>query len=226
MPEPLTYYIISDLHLGSCHCQHHDLNKFLDFIEPRHQILIVAGDIYHCHPAEMPTEHQVILNRLQILRRKGEAVFLSGNHDHNVLDKSEQRRENFVPSYTLHTLTRTILITHGDKFDTFLPFQSLIKTLLQIVKRCLERIKHNPLHVADFAHQLCPPLYRIFLNMHIKRARIAAHEYLADTVICGHIHAFMHLQDKPEYLNPGSWTSSEPGYIEITQTTVHLKRWQ
>jgi UDP-2,3-diacylglucosamine pyrophosphatase LpxH len=74
--------ILSDVHLGSKHCQTHRLLDVLDR-EPFDRLILNGDTLHSLHLGKMRDEHWELLTRFRDLAREREVILIRGNHDHD-----------------------------------------------------------------------------------------------------------------------------------------------
>src|SRR5262249_52761359 len=123
--------ILSDLHLGSKHCQIEPLRAVLE--RESFDRLILNGDTLHnLNLRKLKPAHWALLEELRKLARSRELVLLRGNHDHAVPRDSEAFGPfDVLPSllgvpmaeeYRLDVGGRPYAVLHGDQFDPTLNY--------------------------------------------------------------------------------------------------------
>ena len=223
---------ISDLHLGSKHCNAEKLLKFLDGLET--EKLYLVGDIVDGWRLQKkwywPNKHNKIVQKLIKIAKKSEVIYITGNHDEFL---------RTIPDINLGEVTvynrfdhigvdgKRYLVTHGDMFD------HLMRT----------RGGRFVMHLGDIAYdgllylnRLVNVLRKIFnrppwsLAKFLKNKAKVAASYIGDFeqemstyckkkgyngVICGHIHhATIKNFDEVVYMNDGDWCESCTALVE------------
>ena len=223
---------ISDLHLGSKHCNADKLLKFLDGLET--EKLYLVGDIVDGWRLQKkwywPNKHNKILQKLIKIAKISEVIYITGNHDEFL---------RTIPDINLGEVTvynrfdhigvdgKRYLVTHGDMFD------HLMRT----------RGGRFVMHLGDIAYdgllylnRLVNVLRKIFnrppwsLAKFLKNKAKVAASYIGDFeqemstyckkkgyngVICGHIHhATIKNFDGVVYMNDGDWCESCTALVE------------
>ena len=223
---------ISDLHLGSKHCNADKLLKFLDGLET--EKLYLVGDIIDGWRLQKkwywPNKHNKIVQKLIKIAKKSEVIYITGNHDEFL---------RTIPNINIGEVTvynrydhigvdgKRYLVTHGDMFD------HLMRT----------RGGRFVMHLGDIAYdgllylnRLVNVLRKIFnrppwsLAKFLKNKAKVAASYIGDFeqemstyckkkgyngVICGHIHhATIKNFDGVVYMNDGDWCESCTALVE------------
>ena len=223
---------ISDLHLGSKHCNADKLLKFLDGLET--EKLYLVGDIVDGWRLQKkwywPNKHNKIVQKLIKIAKKSEVIYITGNHDEFL---------RTIPNINIGEVTvynrydhigvdgKRYLVTHGDMFD------HLMRT----------RGGRFVMHLGDIAYdgllylnRLVNVLRKIFnrppwsLAKFLKNKAKVAASYIGDFeqemstyckkkgyngVICGHIHhATIKNFDGVVYMNDGDWCESCTALVE------------
>ena len=223
---------ISDLHLGSKHCNAEKLLKFLDGLET--EKLYLVGDIIDGWRLQKkwywPNKHNKIVQKLIKIAKRSEVIYITGNHDEFL---------RTIPDINIGEVTvynrfdhigvdgKRYLVTHGDMFD------HLMRT----------RGGRFVMHLGDIAYdgllylnRLVNVLRKIFnrppwsLAKFLKNKAKVAASYIGDFeqemstyckkkgyngVICGHIHhATIKNFDGVVYMNDGDWCESCTALVE------------
>ena len=231
---------ISDLHLGSKHCNAEKLLKFLDGLET--EKLYLVGDIIDGWRLQKkwywPNKHNKIVQKLIKIAKRSEVIYITGNHDEFL---------RTIPDINIGEVTvynrfdhigvdgKRYLVTHGDMFD------HLMRT----------RSGRFVMHLGDIAYdgllylnRLVNVLRKIFnrppwsLAKFLKNKAKVAATYIGDFeqemstyckkkgydgVICGHIHhATIKNFDGVVYMNDGDWCESCTALIETKAGTFTI----
>lgn len=213
---------LSDIHLGSPHCQVTHLDAFLQQV--RCQKLYLVGDIVDCWSLSRrfywPKSHQAVWQRLQALMQESHSVYLPGNHDPAVVALEPWPLPAVrAPSYS-HTLAngQRLLLQHGDTLP--LPPQPA----------WLQQLGETSYHALMWTHSQLAALQRKFglaywsLATFFKRLGVGSHyiqtfEAAALLQIAqdddhvgqlfGHIHVPKLLKSNEKYyLNTGDWVEN------------------
>ena len=231
---------ISDLHLGSKHCNAEKLLKFLDGLET--EKLYLVGDIIDGWRLQKkwywPNKHNKIVQKLIKIAKRSEVIYITGNHDEFL---------RTIPDINIGEVTvynrfdhigvdgKRYLVTHGDMFD------HLMRT----------RSGRFVMHLGDVAYdgllylnRLVNVLRKIFnrppwsLAKFLKNKAKVAATYIGDFeqemstyckkkgydgVICGHIHhATIKNFDGVVYMNDGDWCESCTALVETKAGTFEI----
>jgi len=231
---------ISDLHLGSKHCNAEKLLKFLDGLET--EKLYLVGDIIDGWRLQKkwywPNKHNKIVQKLIKIAKRSEVIYITGNHDEFL---------RTIPDINIGEVTvynrfdhigvdgKRYLVTHGDMFD------HLMRT----------RSGRFVMHLGDIAYdgllylnRLVNFLRKIFnrppwsLAKFLKNKAKVAASYIGDFeqemstyckkkgydgVICGHIHhATIKNFDGVVYMNDGDWCESCTALVETKAGTFEI----
>jgi UDP-2,3-diacylglucosamine pyrophosphatase LpxH len=223
---------ISDLHLGSKHCNSDKLLSFLE--ELNTEKLYLVGDIVDGWRLQKkwywPSKHHKIIKKLMKISKHTEVIYITGNHDEFL---------RAIPGVSVGDVTvynrydhigvdgKKYLVTHGDMFDYLMRTKS----------------GRVVMHFGDFAYD-----WLLYINRFVngirktfnmqpwsvakylkKKAKIAANyigdfevemiEYCRkkkyDGIICGHIHhATIREIDGVVYMNDGDWCESCTALVE------------
>ena len=231
---------ISDLHLGSKHCNAEKLLKFLDGLET--EKLYLVGDIIDGWRLQKkwywPNKHNKIVQKLIKIAKRSEVIYITGNHDEFL---------RTIPDINIGEVTvynrfdhigvdgKRYLVTHGDMFDHLMRSRS----------------GRFVMHLGDIAYdgllylnRLVNFLRKIFnrppwsLAKFLKNKAKVAATYIGDFeqemstyckkkgydgVICGHIHhATIKNFDGVVYMNDGDWCESCTALVETKAGTFEI----
>lgn len=223
---------ISDLHLGSKHCNSDELLYFLSKIKT--EKLYLVGDIIDIWRLKKnwywPKTHNKIVRKILKLSEKTEVIYITGNHDEVFRSFPAIRVGNIdVKNRYTHTGVdgKKYLVIHGDFFD------SLMRT----------KTGRSIMHLGDFAYDSIIHINK-FINItrrllgmnpwslakYLKRKAKLAANYISqfeqemahyckrkgyDGIICGHIHhAEITEYDGIAYMNDGDWCESCTALVE------------
>lgn len=189
--------VISDIHLGSRHCETKLVNRFLDTYDGP---LIINGDLidnWKMHKWER--SHLILLDRFRL---RSDTIFIAGNHEVNKDVASQITGLKWVEHYVLNN----IFICHGHQWDKWIGYwpltdladlfyNSLDKKTAKLVKRAFKGVI------------TCISGEALKLDYHY--------------VICGHTHYAMNIKT---YWNCGCWTEPPGTWISITDNIITLRR--
>lgn len=210
---------LSDIHLGSHHCQIEKLNNFMDNF---HELdnLFLNGDIIDFFKIDRgmkwtDEENKFIRKILKLSNRGTNVVYLIGNHDAklNFLDRVNFGNVSFEREYVYESSIGSILLLHGDQFDKIIQYSKLISI------------------VGDYGYEFLLRLNRYFptkksissiIKSQVKEAMQYISSYedacdkyredsICDYIMTGHIHQ---PQIKNKYLNTGDWIENCTAIIE------------
>ena len=223
---------ISDLHLGSKHCNSNALLEFLSTIETER--LYLVGDIVDVWRLKKkwywPKIHNQILRKILKISEKTEVIYVTGNHDEIFRSFPNIRIGKIAVEHRcVHVGVdgKRYLVVHGDLFD------NLMRT----------KTGRFIMHLGDFAYDSLiyinksVNMMRRLLRMqpwslakYLKRKAKLAANYIGefekemahycrrkgyDGVICGHIHhAEITQYDGIVYMNDGDWCESCTALVE------------
>lgn len=227
--------ILSDIHLGSRHCNHHLVNEVLD--KEVFDRLVLNGDtIHNVNLRKLTKPHWQILDRFRAIGRERELILLRGNHDHEyehfpgaslehvdrALDTSSvlpallqvPMREN----YRLPISGDDYLILHGDCFDptmcypvltdvAFMAYQFTTKLNKKLAKWLKKKSKKWG-GILEFVRDQSVK----YAEREGLRGMVTGHTHFAEDVHFGDIH----------YVNTGSWTESPCAYVTADRHFITL----
>lgn len=231
---------ISDLHLGSRHCQPEALAEFLAAV--RCDRLYLVGDIIDvwevtrrraCWAA---AENRVIAALHALARGGCELVYIPGNHDRTArrlcglaLPSLRMRR------HAVHVTAdgRRLLVTHGDRYDAQTQFGNLqeqvgdwlydrILTGNRVVNRLRRRMGLRYWSLAAFLKRQSGAAER-YIDRFVTTGLADARRRGLDGIVCGHIHrAALVCRDGMVYANDGDWVESLTALVELPDGTLQL----
>lgn len=207
--------IVSDLHLGSPHCQAGRLLTFLHRI-PDGARLILNGDIIDRDAENLPASHKVVLNALVAARNRLELICLEGNHDQ--LAQSARPPGELLTDLTIDTL----YIAHGHSFRLFQPYEVGFLPLIKFVLKIASALGAPTIHPAAYAKRW-PWLFEILRRRLRTNAISYAREHGYEVITCGHIHcAEDTTEDGVRYINSGCWTENDSHCVLINDAEISL----
>lgn len=223
---------ISDLHLGSKHCNSEELLYFLSKIKT--EKLYLVGDIVDVWRLKKkwywPKIHNKIVRKILKISEKTEVIYITGNHD-EVFRKFPDIQIGKVSVVHRDVYTdlngKRYLVVHGDLFDNLMRTKS----------------GRFIMHLGDFAYDSLIYINRLIngvrrllriqpwsLAKYLKRKAKIAANYIGefekemtlyckrkgyDGIICGHIHhAEITEYDGIAYMNDGDWCESCTALVE------------
>jgi len=223
---------ISDLHLGSKHCNAEKLLKFLDNLNTEN--LYLVGDIIDGWRLQKkwywPKEHNKIIQKLIKISKHTKIIYITGNHD-EFLRTIPNIKIGSVDVCNRHVHVglngERYLVTHGDMFDNLMRTKTgrFVMSCGDVAYDAL--IYLNRL-VNAFRNLTGRPPWSLAKYLK-KKAKAAANyigdfelqmtEYCAkrgyDGIICGHIHhATIQEYDGIKYMNDGDWCESCTALVE------------
>ncbi len=234
---------LSDIHLGSRHCQADLVKAFLDAHEA--EKLYLVGDIIDGWQLKKswywPASHEAVVQHvLQIARRGTEVYYIPGNHDEFVRTYAGRLISNVaVRREMIHRTMkgRIYLITHGDKYDPVIQkakwlahFGSSLYELALSSNTALNwarrRFGMGYWSLGKFAKRHVKSFIGIIGEFEaevIKEVRAGAW----DGVICGHIHhAVSRDIEGVHYLNAGDWVESCSAIVEDLDGELSIRFWR
>lgn len=223
---------ISDLHLGSKHCNSNALLDFLSAIETER--LYLVGDIVDVWRLKKkwywPKSHNQILRKILKISEKTEVIYVTGNHDEIFRSFPNIRIGRITVEHRcVHVGIdgKRYLVVHGDLFDNLMrtktgrfimhlgdfAYDSLIyiNKSVNMVRRLLRMqpwslakyLKHKAKLAANYIGE-----FEKEMSLYCKRKGY-------DGIICGHIHhAEITQYDGIVYMNDGDWCESCTALVE------------
>ena len=238
-PHARTVFI-SDLHLGSRHCQPEALAEFLAAL--RCERLYLVGDIIDVwevarRRASWGAHENRVVAALHGLARDGcELIYIPGNHDRParrlcglVMPSLRMRR------HAVHVTAdgRRLLVTHGDRYDAQTQFGSLqeqvgdwlydrILTSNRLVNRLRRRLGLRYWSLAAFLKRQSGAAEQ-YIGRFVEAGLADARRRGLDGIVCGHIHrAALTCRDGMVYANDGDWVESLTALAELPDGTLQL----
>lgn len=191
--ENIVYLFISDLHLGSNHC---DVKKLMEIFKSiPHRKLFIVGDLFDGNRV-IPEYQQKIIDHIARNRRK--VIFIKGNHDSKEWVLVLKRLGVKVLKKCFFKIKgKKFCVMHGDRFDD--GFFGFLFSLSWIDKAFSFMIKIvKMIHIKGYGLNLIIDwLHQKFDSSIAKRAVKYARKYNAKKcdndgndviVICGHTH--------------------------------------
>src|SRR5262245_31931068 len=216
---------ISDVHLGSRGCRAELLLDFLARVESQH--LFLVGDIVDLESLSKtlywPRTHTDVLRVILDKARRGtRVIYVPGNHDELLRDFAGHAFGNVeIHREHIHVAAdgRTILVLHGDEFDSVVRTRSLLNligshsyNLLLWLNAMLNQGGRR------FGFPYWPLARRVKQRINRAVSYIARFEEAAvraatsrrvDAIVCGHIHrAAKRRVGDVLYCNDGDWVES------------------
>lgn len=232
---------ISDLHLGTRHCQ---ASALLDFLK-RHdsERLYLVGDVIDFWQLRRnrywPQEHNDVIQKLLRKARKGaQVVWVPGNHDGFCAGFVGMYGNVVVKRRDVHVTAdgRRLLVMHGHEFDTVITNARWLAHLGDVGYTLLLTI-NGPVNFVRSRLGLEYWSLSAWIKGRVKEAvkfvsrfedavvRYAV-KHNADGIVCGHIHtpAIAAVRDVA-YYNCGDWVESGTALVEHFDGRMELVRW-
>ena len=231
--------VISNIHLGSAHCQAGALLAYLNSISPR--VLVLSGAFLDKHPdavSSFPREHFSILKKIFGMAAMGTKIYyIYGHHDRALKTIRDQSMGD------LHLTTNLILeldgkkawFTQGEFLDSPLLRRKWAQRLgpgLQFSLACWlrfqSRVRGSAARQVPDQHALQPPPPENSVPDSCNSMREAAKLAAArgcEYIICGTPHRarnewFESRYGKCQFLSPGDWAHN------LTALEYNFKRWK
>ena len=229
---------ISDLHLGSKHCQSDKLLDFLKTVETNN--LFLVGDIIDGWRLSKkwywPKEHSNIIK--EILKKDIPVTYITGNHDEFLrsFGKFEVGNVKLVNqcSYTGINSER-YLVAHGDMFD-YLMRTKFGRRVMYVGDKAYNFLIYINAIVNSYRRWRNKP--RWSLSKYLKRKAKAAANFVGnyedemikycdrkgyEGIICGHIHTpNIKTLDNITYMNTGDWCENCSALVETVEGTWEI----
>ena len=243
MPKTTGKYrsvFISDLHLGSKHCNSAELLTFLSNIQT--EKLYLVGDIIDVWRLQKkwywPKAHNQILRKILKISEKTEVIYITGNHDEIFRRFPDIRIGRITVEHRYVHIgldSKRYLVVHGDLFDNLMR----TKTGRMVMK--LGDFAYDSLIYINKFVNATRRLFRMqpwSLAKYLKRKAKLAASYIGDFekemslyckkkgydgIICGHIHhAEITSYGDIVYMNDGDWCESCTALVETQDGTWRI----
>ena len=223
---------ISDLHLGSKHCNSDALIEFLDNIDTEN--LYLVGDIVDGWRLSKkwywPKKHNKVIQKLIKISKKTNVVYVTGNHDEalRTIDSINIGNVPVVNRAVYNGIDgKRYLVVHGDMFDNLMRTKSG-----RLIMRFGDIAYDGLIYVNKLVNKMRAliGLSHWSLAKYLKRKAKAAANYIGDFeyemteycrkkgydgIICGHIHhATIREINGITYMNDGDWCESCTALVE------------
>jgi UDP-2,3-diacylglucosamine pyrophosphatase LpxH len=233
--------VLSDLHLGSRHCNVELLEEVLR--KESFDRLVLNGDtINNVNFRKLTPRHWAILDHLRDVGRERELILIRGNHDHEwdyqavgsrhapraVVDGTRSEPATVKPLTTGHLLPSILdvpmleeyrlevqgqpyIILHGDRFDPTLNFQ-VVTEVAFAAYQLTTKVNQK---LAKWLKKKSKKWGGILELVRARSVVFAREEGLAG-IITGHTHFAEDVHvDGVHYVNTGSWTEVPCAYVTI-----------
>jgi len=226
---------ISDLHLGSKHCQCEKLFQFLETLET--QELFLVGDIIDGWRLSKkwywPKKHGEILNRL--LSFDAKVHYIPGNHDEflrgfiNLASILKKEAEYIAVD------GKRFLVVHGDLFDQLMRSRfgrkimslgdgayDFLAHLNVLVNKIRSFLGYKHWSLSKYLKQKAKTAANFIGSFEEEMVKYCkANDY--DGIICGHIHSpNIRSIDGIIYMNDGDWCESASALVEHLDGTWEI----
>ena len=235
MPKTTGKYrsvFISDLHLGSKHCNSEELLAFLSNIQT--EKLYLVGDIVDVWRLQKkwywPKAHNQILRKILKISEKTEVTYITGNHDEIFRRFPDIRIGRITVEHRCVYVGvdgKRYLVVHGDLFDNLMrtktgrmimhlgdfAYDSLIY-INKIVNASRRMLRMQPWSLAKYLKRKAK-LAANYIGDFEKEMSLYCKKKGYDGIICGHIHhAEITSYDGIVYMNDGDWCESCTALVE------------
>ena len=209
---------ISDIHLGSPHCQSEKL--FAELVTLEIENLFLVGDIV-TQNADLGDRD--IIKFIELISSKNwNITYILGNHEkdrtHSKIELNPNNPLQTCNHYIYNNGKQNIYITHGDSFHNKDIFNRILKFTLSKLKKTAQKIEDNKRRgtTSTFYHKIIKPIAQKYLHdSYIKYLTKLAHANNCQSAICGHIHIPEVIKtSKASYLNCGDWINNSSYIVE------------
>lgn len=221
--------IISDVHLGSVTCLHHQVEHFLEVVHSgEFTLLVIVGDLLESTVRKNRLERRdwKILSKLRRMSDDLDILWISGNHDaYHPEVLAGVLGIDFV-GLELQILTKkdVVICLHGHQFDTYITKHPMLTSLLSWLYLIVQKVDRRH-RIAQTAKKLTKKIMAC-----AGRVKCGACKYRDSqgnaTVICGHTHK-SEIDSEAKYVNTGSWTEIPGDYVVIDEEgNINLYKWE
>lgn len=221
------YTIISDLHLGSNVCRCDNILEFLYYLDTEN--LILNGDIFdNMDFRRLQKSHWHILKKLRQISKTTNIIWISGNHDYQCEPIAHLIGAEFKFEHLIKDYDRSILVTHGDRFDKIITKRPILTKLADNIYRIIQlfdKRMDNNYYYSGMIKRHSKTLTRVTDNT-ISNAINFASKNKYDAIVIGHLHkpaVVTTLDVMVEYANCGCWTEENCSYITIDYGIINLQ---
>ena len=209
---------LSDIHLGSQHCQSKKLFRVLEKLEAKN--LFLVGDII---TQNAKADNSDIEKFIEIINSKNwNIIYILGNHEKDrrapLINLSPNNPLKTYNHYIYNSGKQKIYITHGDSFHNKDIFNRILKFTLSKIKKTAQKIEDNKRRgsASTLYHKRVKPIAQKYLHKsYVKYLTTLAHSNSCQSVICGHIHLPELIKtQKATYLNCGDWVNHSSYIVE------------
>ncbi len=220
---------LSDIHLGSDHCEAKALTRLLDeIVSGTVQVrrLILNGDVFDsCDFRRLKRSHWRVLSRLRTLSDQIEILWIRGNHDGPAELFSHVLGVAVQDEYILKSGGKRILFHHGHRFDDFIDDHPIVTALADAFYKFLQRVD-NTHQIARLAKRSSKTFLRCSQKIESRSLELAASQ-ACEIVCCGHTHlASTHTDGCFSYWNSGCWTEKPCHYLTVNNGVVALHAYE
>ncbi len=223
--------ILSDIHLGTKHCQADEVNHFLKHCTADR--IILNGDIIDGwalkRQGSWEKEHtrfiRMILKRIE--KKDTEVIYLRGNHD-DIMDRFLPFTIGslyLVDEFIHETVNGRYLVIHGDVFDSVTQNTKWIAVLgdvgyqfLMNVNRFYNRYRAwRGKEYFSLSKKIKAKVKQAvsYISDFEEQVEMLARDRGCDGIICGHIHTPANKYvGEVHYLNSGDWVESSTAIVE------------
>lgn len=235
---------ISDLHLGSKHCDAKSLSDFLENLQT--EKLYLVGDIVDgwrlTKKWYWPKSHSNIVQKIIKISKKTDVVYITGNHDeflrsvHDINVGSIEVRNRVTH---LGVNNKKYLVVHGDMFDNLmrtktgrfimrfgdLAYDGLIY-FNRVVNSFRKLFNMQPWSLAKYLKHKAKAAASYIGDFELEMIKYCKKEGY-DGIICGHIHhATIREVAGIVYMNDGDWCESCTALVEHHDGTFEIKHFK
>lgn len=234
---------ISDIHLGTTHCQ---ADKLLDFLKNVDcDYLFLVGDIVDLWRLKgksyWPSSHNLVIQKLLRKARHGtKIIYIPGNHDEAIRDYCGYSFGDIDIYYDYtHRLKngKKIYICHGDTFDIVTRYYKWLARLGNVGYTILLNLNSVVLFIRSLFGLKSHFSLSQFIKFQVKQSVNFISNYestviqhvknmAVDGIVTGHIHhAEIKEIDGFCYMNCGDWVESCTAIVETESGELKLIRW-
>lgn len=218
---------LSDLHLGSPLFSNESKSIIMALLDKEYDKIFLVGDIIDCWEEDLTTIGLSYFKLFAKLNKLDNVVVLKGNHDPSLADL-----QNFFPfkevvtEYELYDGEKSMIIVHGDEFDSLVRKYSWIAKIIFPIHWFFERFGINLKgyfreKLYSIAAKKNDSYYEdLVLDMETKL--VGKYKDLFDCIIVGHTHFPKKVEgDDFIYVNCGDWVHNK-SYVEYIDGKFRL----
>jgi UDP-2,3-diacylglucosamine pyrophosphatase LpxH len=224
--------ILSDIHLGSKHCNVQLLNEVLDH-EPFDRLILNGDTLHNVNLRKLTAQHWALLERFRTIGKSRELVLIRGNHDHELdflpgMQPGHLTTGRVLPAllevpmleqYELRIGGEPYAVLHGDRFDPTMNYPMVT----EVAFFCYQFTTKVSKKLAKWLKRKSKRWGGILEMVRAQSIAFATQRGVPG-VITGHTHFAEDLRAHGvHYMNSGSWTESPCSYLTSDGREIVLR---